>query len=237
MKTLTLSCCVLCMAAFVLSACGGTQIPNTPAAFRATTGGTIRARAASDSALAALPLRRVSPATIVYTPANVRIDNSSYNLSLKNDGMTDFVIKSFTYSRVSGCGYYNKYGSLSVDAPGSNGVETDNGWVAVLLSGSRIGPLQTFSNGIQDMLTFDYIWQKIGMTCAPKLTINGPWNGVGSAFVGLAFVRNGKTHYGWAQFDGTYVDCYGDCRGDVVTFLKGYAYQTIPDRPIKAGQM
>jgi hypothetical protein len=58
----------------------------------------------------------------------------------------------------------------------------------------------------------------------------GPWtNGVSGKgfkahYLGLKLLINGKFHYGWARVDST----------DSV--LTGYAYETVHDRPIVAGQ-
>lgn len=51
-----------------------------------------------------------------------------------------------------------------------------------------------------------------------------------SRYLGLQFLINGKVHFGWARLNVT-------CRGlDVVAKLTGYAYETVPNKPIGAGQ-
>jgi hypothetical protein len=62
---------------------------------------------------------------------------------------------------------------------------------------------------------------------------NGPWanggKGVKNRYLGLKFYISGKVHYGWARltvtFDGKFF----------VETLTGYAYETIPNRPIITG--
>jgi hypothetical protein len=46
-------------------------------------------------------------------------------------------------------------------------------------------------------------------------------------YLGLAFQKNGKTHFGWARLN------VGPCG----TALTGYAYETIPGKPIVAGDI
>ena len=67
----------------------------------------------------------------------------------------------------------------------------------------------------------------------------GPWvgkgNGVRNRYLGLKFVVDGEVHYGWARLSVT----LGHDRqhGDVVGTLTGYAYETVPDKPIIAGRI
>ncbi len=52
----------------------------------------------------------------------------------------------------------------------------------------------------------------------------GAWLKVDKAYLGLKFVIKGKVHYGWARVRMTHV--YLDA------ILTGYAYETIPNKPI-----
>jgi hypothetical protein len=56
----------------------------------------------------------------------------------------------------------------------------------------------------------------------------GPWfNVTEPRYLGLSFLRNGRTHYGWARLT---------VQGPLYAKLTGYAYETIPGKSIKAGQ-
>jgi hypothetical protein len=71
--------------------------------------------------------------------------------------------------------------------------------------------------------------------CVHSVSSAGPWYGI-TGYAGLAFVRNGKIHYGWAEFTGT-AFLWGTLdRYSIRTTLIGYAYQTIPGKAILAGQ-
>jgi hypothetical protein len=53
--------------------------------------------------------------------------------------------------------------------------------------------------------------------------------GAGPGFIGVQFLSNGNTHYGWVGYEGTGVE--GDATGHVF----GMAYENIPDTGIMAG--
>lgn len=67
----------------------------------------------------------------------------------------------------------------------------------------------------------------------------GAWVGTGKGvtdrYLGLKFVVRGEVHYGWARLSVT----LGHYRqfDDVSGTLTGYAYETVPDKPIIAGQI
>jgi hypothetical protein len=56
-------------------------------------------------------------------------------------------------------------------------------------------------------------------------TSHCPWNGSHPPYLGLKFRINGEVHYGWARVNAA-------LRNAV---LIGFAYETIPDKPIIAG--
>jgi hypothetical protein len=61
----------------------------------------------------------------------------------------------------------------------------------------------------------------------------GSWLGLNKAkrYLGLKIQVRGRTHYGWARF--TVVNTK---RALVAASLTGYAYETIPNKPIIAGK-
>jgi hypothetical protein len=57
----------------------------------------------------------------------------------------------------------------------------------------------------------------------------GSWPGVKNRYLGLQFViKKGKKHFGWARLSVS--------RPPYVAALTGYAYETIPNKPIIAGK-
>ena len=63
----------------------------------------------------------------------------------------------------------------------------------------------------------------------------GKGEGVEDRYLGLKFVTDGEVHYGWARLSVTLGHERQD--NDVSGTLTGYAYETIPDKPIIAGQI
>jgi hypothetical protein len=61
-------------------------------------------------------------------------------------------------------------------------------------------------------------------------SVNGPWLGAKDHYLGFEFLIEGKKHYGWARMSTQAFGCY-ECIGRVL----GYAYETIPGKPIYAG--
>lgn len=55
-------------------------------------------------------------------------------------------------------------------------------------------------------------------------------NNVQKRYLGLKFTFHGKTHFGWARLN---VSCTGY---KINATLTGYAYETIPNKPIITGQ-
>jgi hypothetical protein len=58
-----------------------------------------------------------------------------------------------------------------------------------------------------------------------------PWVKGGTAYLGLKFSIKGKVHFGWARVK---VSLPGYGSGATLT---GYAYETVPNKPIIAGKM
>lgn len=154
-------------------------------------------------------------AEVVYTPAHINL-NVPYALDLNGDGIPDF---SFHTSYLSGLG------QLAVDPAGENQIVGTNRVcyfdslaAAPLHAGAVIGPRARLSPSANCM---------IGLA---DFSSNGPWRSVQNRYLGFEFEINGKQHFGWARVSGSrYFCCIALAR------ITGYAYETIPDKPIVAG--
>lgn len=62
----------------------------------------------------------------------------------------------------------------------------------------------------------------------------GNWFDI-TGFLGLQFLINGETHYGWAAVSVVFVD--SKIPWTLSATLTGYAYETVADQPIVAGQI
>ena len=58
----------------------------------------------------------------------------------------------------------------------------------------------------------------------------GPWQNVKDRYLALKFQIKGKTHYGWARLNVKLN------KTTITATLTGYAYETIPNKPIIAGK-
>jgi hypothetical protein len=175
------------------------------------------ALAASAAGVGVLALPQSAEAKIVYTKNHVVIGtNHIYDLDLNHDGIADFKIDNhsfFTDTIVA---------SLSaVPAQANNavvGAQTHVGFpysAYALTPGATVGPKQPFSGG----------W----MAWSDGANRGGRWVNVRGRYLGLKFRIKGKIHYGWARLNVT----VGGSK--ITATLTGYAYETIPNKPIIAG--
>ncbi len=189
--------------------------------------------AATAAGVGVLALAQPSEAEIIYTPANVTIGtNQEYGLDLNNDGIVDFTIKAFGkyFPPVT---YIN---SLVVKHP-PKGNEVAAHLAFGLYSGGGFNFAYALSSGIpisQQARHFNA--KRATMTwiceCDAGNHYRGSWlshlshEPLSNRYLGFKFKINGEVHYGWARLNATY--------GGAV--LTGYAYETIPDQGINAGQ-
>jgi hypothetical protein len=184
------------------------------------------ALAATAAGAGLLALAQSAQAKIVYTPTNVTITNSGVGLDLNHDGVSDFLLSYYC------CGYVRFLKVVphqssneivdhaSPNHPNRNLPGKTHICAAALTKGVRVGPKSPFH---QDPVKGLYMFIQTGNISTS--TSFGPWLGLnGQRYLGLKFVVNGETHYGWARVN------VG--RGYTLT---GYAYETIPNKPIITG--
>jgi len=171
-----------------------------------------------------LALTPPAEAKVIYTPAHVKILDSSFYLVLNREGIPDFVISNRYGGGTSG------FGQLVAAGVGSNLVEASGvdsfGVVlaAALKRGARIPPNSNESSFKGQALMLS--WWEDGIGGAGY---NGKWRHAKDLYLGLKFQTRGKTHYGWTRVSLTNgISCEG--------ILTGYAYETIPEKPIIAGR-
>ena len=190
--------------------------------------------AASAAGVGILSMVSPAEARVVYTPAHVVIPkdtNIVRYIDLNHDGILDFELhhafdqsSRFTLS------------SLNVFDPnhGSNQVmgrrqgQSPFYSAFALKAGAKIGPGAGF-NPKNSMMAF--------ATSPGSSVVWGYWaankEGVKNRYLGLQFVIKGKRHYGWARLS---VTVRQQREGhSIAATLTGYAYETIPNKPIIAG--
>ena len=167
-------------------------------------------------------------AHIVFTQANLTITNdATLPVDLNNDGNADIILQqSF---RNQGCTSY--YEAATPGSPGDGvlwgGSSPDGALAAALNPGAAIGPTRTF---VSDGILADVYG---GIDC-PFPHNYGYWANAGPHYLGVVFVKNGKTRFGWIELN---VSACGFQRCQhIETTLMGYAYQTLPGVAIPAGK-
>src|SRR5579863_387260 len=169
----------------------------------------------------------VSPAEgkIVYTLANVPLMNQGQVFfDLNHDGTNDFSFYGQSISRRSVSTFFFRL-TVSPAQQGNAiwGIESHEhaSCAAALPRGTQVGPKRPFQANRE--VLFDWSGGPQGGTayCA--------WGGkIATHYLGLKFSIKGKTHFGWARVKVASMYPY-------VVSLTGYAYETIPNKPIVAG--
>jgi hypothetical protein len=162
-------------------------------------------------------------AKIVYTPTHHTLANGT--LPIPIDRTHDFTLSDKFYI-ITGSWSTQL---LNLNVSGSAGVAGAKGSAAALKRGAVIGPTRKFQTGKALMA---------GGFCETQISssrVFGPFANTTQRYLGLKFKVNGKVHYGWARFSSVKASA---CNGGpaVTAVLTGYAYETIPNKPIVAGQ-
>jgi len=189
--------------------------------------------AASAAGVSLLALAQPAEAKIVYTPAHVTFGGGShgrfagsYYLDLNHDGTRDFV---FAWQGVSS--YRSIQDVLLIQPTGSNGIAgkvASFAYAFCLGSGALIGPQQPFAGTL--MASIRATWSGgYGSWLFRKA------NGNVEGYLGLKFYVKGQGHYGWARLN-VFSNWGGHGPAFLTVALLGYAYETIPNKPIIAGK-
>lgn len=181
--------------------------------------------AAGAAGVGMLALAQPAEGKIVYTPAHRVIGpKSSYRLDLNHDGITDFTLKNSVSCGTDMCFY-----DLFQKPAGDNRAV---GYIfggqllleSALTRGVRIGPGKGFPKGTGGLV--EIVFSSGGQST----NVFGPWPNTKSRYLGLKLKIRGKAHYGWARFNVKVQ------RTAITATLTGYAYETIPNKPIVAGK-
>jgi len=204
------------------------------------------ALAAGAAGVGMLALTQPSEAKIVYTSANTPI-RTTLNLDLNHDGTPDFEFCLFTSTggsqsqckRTARSGQDGEekrpspFGDTLFVLPANaqkqynrilgNSTFRERPAAAALPAGFSIGPKRKFAGG-----NAYHIMATWGSASGQQY-YGGPWKDALHRYLGLKFVIKGKIHYGWARLNVT-------AANNIRATLTGYAYETIPNKSIIAGQ-
>jgi hypothetical protein len=157
-------------------------------------------------------------AEVIFTPVDSKV-NGIFEIDLNHDGINDFHVSSY---------YFSGFGRLSIKPAFSRNriVSTSQpcGFTepsaAALPVGALIGPGLPFQS-LAHCMAYD----------GGGTYFNGPWLSVKGRYLGVAFVIDGKEHFGWARLNMNF------WAYDQVAEVLGFAYETIPNKPIVAGDI
>jgi hypothetical protein len=180
--------------------------------------------AASAAGVGMLSLAQTADAKIIYTKSHIQITSpGTYCLDLNHDGTKDFkLVNSYdTASAFLDVAGLNRNNRLWGDI-GRGGFY----FASALKAGAEVGPNTVhFSSNAADY----HIMAKYN---AVSHTSTGQWVEVSNRYLGLRVEIKGKVHYGWARLS---VRSTNGLPPPVAT-LTGYAYETIPNKPIITGK-
>jgi hypothetical protein len=189
--------------------------PKTPHAVSVANQRRLTAYAAAAAGVGVLALATPSEAEVVYTPTNLELHpdflgNPGYKLDLNGDGIADFEL-------INSSSNFGHGGGERAKPRGQNQVLGAGIYASALESGATIGPSGPF-----DGATVMAKWND----SSGSFTYRGQWNGARDRYLGFRFLIQGEYHFGWARIS---------VSTDTMK-LHGYAYETVANQPITAGQ-
>jgi hypothetical protein len=186
------------------------------------------ALAASCAGVSLLALTPSGEAEIVYTKTQQVIGyNGIYDLDLTHDGTVNFLIQEIGYSQNTTTLQLSRW--LLAKAALGNAIAGQGNYASALKAGADIGPGGRFINGGSNGATMAFVSLFSGFNSRHHRT-EGDWVDVKDRYLGLKFKIKGNFHYGWARLK------VQAGNGKITGTLTGYAYETIANRSIHAGQ-
>ena len=197
------------------------------------------AQVAAAAGVSVLALAGASEAEVVYTKT-YQVTHTGFPLyiDVNNDGIKDFMLRTLYYAGTAGLSVGLDASGCSANLVAGRRLRSSGGYffsaASALHAGASIGPKGNFS--VRYPFMAEELFAKGG---GSQYSDVGPWvrksKGVRNRYLGLKFVVGGEVHYGWARISVT----LGHQRqlDDVVGTLTGYAYETVPDKPIIAGRI
>jgi hypothetical protein len=184
--------------------------------------------AATAAGVGMLALAQPAQGKIIYTSTHKTIRvHQRYNLDLNHDGVSDFTIQLKT-THTRGTSFFSTLELLPRKNNAVAGGYLSTGCGArpsafALSRGVLVGSKQQF-HGKPAVMAFAGTIDGISAYC-------GPWLNVKNRYLGLKFIIRGKTHFGWARLSVISTNI-----SITSATLTGYAFETIPNKPIIAGK-
>lgn len=190
------------------------------------------ALAASAAGVGILALAPPAEAKIVYTKTHkVLPPHSRVNLDLNHDGIPDF-----TFHRQSN--YFDhhlaKWESLWINSARKGRANGILGSLYSTFSGSRFYYAVVLPSGTE-VNAAGFPWGRMELEWIYpsylKCWYRDKWRNEKRKYLGLSFAIKGQAHYGWAR-----MNVIGCSANGISAVLTGYAYETVPGKPIITGK-
>jgi hypothetical protein len=184
------------------------------------------ALAASAAGVGVLAAAEPAEAHIVATPVNISIPENGgiIQFDINKDGIPDFGLSANFYQFAAAPPPLGAFSSWLKVVPAQAGNEVwevssnQNQCAAAVHPGNLIDGRRSFKPGALIML------EAAGSYTRGRSS-HCPWRGTHPPYLGLKFMINGQVHFGWARVNAA-------LRNVVLT---GFAYETVPNKPIVAG--
>ena len=215
------------------------------------------ASAAVAAGVSLLAMTNPAEAKIIYTPANTTIPvnntGAALVLDLNHDGVADFSFVNSWHSFGDGFASAMSVGCAGVPVTSHNSTcrfPNNEIWGRGMVSGRFASALRP---GFKVGANKSYFQQGrkrqglyppfgpvarmanamlIGFSSGAESRTSGQWLYTKNRYLGFQFIIGGQTHYGWARLAVTQTTK----RHGIQATVTGYAYETIPNKPIIAGK-
>jgi hypothetical protein len=166
---------------------------------------------------ATLAIALPAHAEVVFTPNHTNLQGGTYEIDLNHDGVSDISLS-------IGVTVSTRFTYVSLRA---HGLEQSDAIAETIIPG--------FARALnsQEIVKSNHVFGTNELLAAGSNIESG---GIGSFFhannryLGVKFVIDSQVHYGWVGFSRVSVD-----RTSLIAHLSGYAYETQPNKPIRAG--
>jgi hypothetical protein len=171
-----------------------------------------------------------SEAKIIYTAVTKTPVNGHIKVDVNHDGIKDFDIQAAVAAVYCGTGSGGIHAVVTVLPATGDAVVANLGNATALDTGVRVGPALTFYK-YQALMTNSLLSRGCGSYRTGNWCIGYAYSCGRAAYLGLKFLVNGQTHYGWA-----FVTVNASIFNGLRVTLEGFAYETIAGQGITTGQ-
>jgi hypothetical protein len=215
-----------------------TQHPPTPLLKTLDHSIKVYSVAAIAAGVGVLALAQPAASEVVVTKKTITIpisedgDGPTVKISLTNNGVNDFSFSLYSFN-YHGIDRDLRIRPLEGGAVAAHSSKSHIPSALALVHGAKIGPSAHFSNNQNAFVEQSLV--ELGYTRSGRsyYTKNfaGDWAGnLKNRYLGVRFLINGKTHYGWVRLTLTTAP-----RKAMTATITAYAYETVANKRIQAG--